>query len=322
VLAGFGLEARFARDGGRTEIPRAAPTGGYGEDLINRTLDGSVTRRIFGRLTGRVRARIGLASYRYDVIGSYGTPPTNRDQAHQSYRVEGTYTVSQHFNTAFGLDVGRNRLVNLPGASTAANHTLRSYRADWRWTYRLFKGLTATQRNTLGANYTAYQFLQQNDRLSLDYSTTTTLNAVLTPRLSVDLTHIAVVQPAGNYTRQPDGLYYFQPADETRSFSLTPRVQYNPFTGIGLNFEPAFRAHERDGSLSGTTLPQRRSRSLNFIGSATLNIPVARRGLLSGSLGQTYFADRTITYASGSPAPSPRSEIDFWNSSLQFSWRL
>jgi hypothetical protein len=322
VLWGFGLEGRFAIDGGRSELPQASPTGGYAEDMTNRMLEGGFTRQVFGRLTTRVNARIGLVTYRYRVIGSYGTPPTNRDEAQQSYRIDGTYTFSANFNSGISLNVNRNRLVNLPAASAAANYTLRSYRAEWRWTYRLLRGLTATQRNSMGANYSVYQFLPENDRLGLDYSTNTTLNAVLTPRLSADLTHNGQVQPGGNYTRSSDGLYYFRPSDEIRSFSLTSRISYTPAPGISLQVEPFFRSDERDASSGGIQSPQRRNRVLNFLGSANLNLPVAGRGTLSGNLGRTYNAERTITFASGSPTPSPRSESDFWNASLQFSWRL
>ena len=41
----------------------------------------------------------------------------------------------------------RTQSVNLPSASTSANNTQRNYRGEWHWTYRLFRGLTATQRN-------------------------------------------------------------------------------------------------------------------------------------------------------------------------------
>jgi len=318
---GWGLESRFQTEFANSETPQAAPTGGYGERSTVRALDGAMTRHLFGRLNARVSARIGLNSYRYRVIGDYGSPPVSRDQATQSYMAEGTYVVSNDFNTGLSLEVGRNQLVNLPSVSTAANNTLRTYRAEWRWTYRLLTGLTATQRNTMGANYTSYNFLTGADRLSLDYGTATTLNAVLTPRLSFDLNHSGQVQPSGNWTRQADGLYYFQPADESRVFSLSSRIQYTPASVLSFSLIPTFRSSERDGTLNGVSSPQRRSRNLNFQGGANLNLPVGQRGLLSGSVGRTYFADRSITFAAGAPTPSPRSELDYWTGALQFSWR-
>ena len=318
---GCAIDARFQNDFARSETPRASTTGGYGERSISRQLESTLTRRLFGRLNARVNARIGINSYRYHVIGDYGTPPVSRDQAQQSYRLDGTYLFTETFNSGVGLEVSRNQLVNLPSASTAANHTLRSYRGEWRWTYRLFRGLTATQRNTVGANYTAYNFLAGADRLALDYGTATTLNAVLSPRLSVDLNHAGQVQPSGNWSRAADGLYYFRPADEARSFTLSTRIQYTPTGILSLTLHPEYRSSDRDGTVNGVQSPQRLNRSLSFTGSANLNVPVGGGGLLTGSIGRTYVADRSTTFNVGAPTLSPLSEIDYWNATLQFSWR-
>jgi hypothetical protein len=139
------------------EVPQADSTGGYGEGVTTRFLEGSVARRLFRRLSTRANASIGLTRYRYHAIGNYTTLPVTRDQVQQSYRIEGLYNVSRDFTSGVSLDVSRSQLVNLPSASTAANNTQRVYRAEWRWTYRLLRGLTATQRNTLGATYSAYK---------------------------------------------------------------------------------------------------------------------------------------------------------------------
>ena len=318
---GWGLESRFQSDFAHAETPQASSTGGYGERATTRQLEGTLTRRLFGHLNTRVNARIGLNSYRYEVIREYETPPISRDQAQQSYLIEGTYVFTEELNSGVSLEVARNQLVNIPSASAAANNTLRTYRAEWRWTYRLLSGLTATQRNTLGANYTSYNFLAGADRVALDYGTVTTLNAVLTPRLSFDLSHSGQVQPSGNWSRQVDGLYYFQPADESRIFSLSSRIQYTPSPALSFTLMPSFRSSDRDGTVNGVSSPQRENRNLNVLGTANLNLPVGQRGTLSGSVGRTYFADRSITFASGVPTPSPRSELDYWTGALQFSWR-
>ncbi len=318
---GWGIESQFQNSFVRAETPQADTTGGYGERSTIHALQGTLTRRLFQKLDARISARIGLNSYRYHVIGSYGTPPISRDLATQSYQLDGTWVFGEGFTSGLTMEVARNELVNIPGASTANNNTLRSYRAEWRWTYRLMTGLTATQRNTLGANYTSYNFSTGSDRLSLDYGTSTTLNAVLSPRLSIDLTHTGETQPGGNWTRQADGLSYFQPADESRIFSLDSRIQYSPSPVFSLTLSPGFRSSDRDGTLNGASSPQRRNRNLALLGSANINMPIGPRGSVTGSIGRNYTADRTTTFASGVPTLSPRSEIDYWTGSLQFSWK-
>ncbi|HET9327206.1 MAG TPA: hypothetical protein VFQ05_10560 [Candidatus Eisenbacteria bacterium] len=318
---GWGVEGRFSLNHANGESPELSATGGYGEKSQLRNLEGSLTRRLFGHLDTRINARIGLNSYRYHVIGVYPTPPVTRDQALQSYQIDGTYVFTKDFNSGLMLEVMRNQLVNIPSASTSANNTLRTYRAEWRWTYRLLAGLTASQRNTLGANYTSYNFLTGADRVALDYGTLTTLNAVLTPRLSIDLTHSGQVQPSGGWTRLSDGEYVFRPADESRIFSLLTRFQYTPSPLLSLTFWPKYRSTSREGTLNGVTTPQRDNRNLTFEGTASLNIPIGSRGTLSGNVGRQYYADRSTDFSSGVAEPSPLSEQDYWTGSLQFSWK-
>jgi hypothetical protein len=318
---GLGFEGRFQSALARGEVSTGSVNGGYAETNNTRSLEGAVNRRLLARLTTRLSARIGLTSYRYSAIGNFGSPPTSRDAGSQSYRIEGNLPLTDAASTGLSLEVGRDQLVNIPSASTSANNTHRSYRSEWRWTYRLLAGLTATQRNTLSANYTSYDFLNGADRADLDFGTTTTLNAVITPHLSVDLNHTSEDQPSGNWKLFPDGFYYLQPSDRSRNFSLGTTIRYTPSPALSFNFNPTYRAVERDGAANGVITPQRRSHTLQFTGSANLNLPVGRGGLLTGSLGRSYFADRSATFTSGVSTPTPLSQLDYWNASLQFSWK-
>jgi hypothetical protein len=317
--AGFGVEGSFSTDFTEAESPRILASGGYGERSNIRALEGTVSRAV-GRFTGRVNARISLNSSRYDVIGSYGTPPISKDEARQSYWIEGSYAFSQDFSSGLTLEVGRTQVVNIPSASTATNGTSRSYRAEWRWTYRLLAGLTATQRNSLGANYRSYDFLTGADKLSLDYGTTTTLNAVLSPRLSFDLSHNGEVRPSGGWTQDASGAWFFRPSDESRRFSLTSRIQYTPSPVVSLTLTPSFASNDVEGTLNGASTPTSRNRNLNFLGTMNLNLPLAG-GLITGSVGRSYQAERSTSFSGGLPRPSPRSELDYWTGSLQFSWK-
>lgn len=318
---GWGIEGHFSTDFANGESPEVSATGGYGEKSNFRNLEGSMTRRLFGHLNTRINARIGLNSVRYHVIGVYPNLSVSKDQAQQSYLIDGTYIFTSEFNSGLSLEVARDQLVNIPSASTSGNKTERSYRAEWRWTYRLLAGLTATQRNTLGANYRSYNFLEDADRLDLDYGTLTTLNAVLTPRLAIDLTHSGQVQPSGGWTRLADGTYAFQPADESRIFALATRFQYTPSPVISLTIAPGYRSTQRQGNVNGVTSPQRDNRNLTFLGTANLNLPIGSKGTLSGSVGRSYYADRSTDFSSGVPQLSPLSELDYWTGSLQFSWK-
>ena len=320
----FSLDGNFNLSRANSEYPRRVVTGGYAEASRSRAVDGTLTwnlsRQVNAKLTGNVR----LDSYRYNVIGRFPSPPVNRESYQQSYRLDANYIRSERMNSTIGMTVSRSLFLNLPAASTAANSETREYRADWRWSYRIFTGLTATQRNQVSASYTLYTnpSSQANNRLGIDYSSYTTLNAVVTPRFSMDLTHNARYQPSGNYVRYPDGFEYLRKSDENQSFSLQSRVSYTPFTGISLLIQPEYFANDRLAAGPSGIQPQRAGRTLKFSGGASLNLPLGSGGQLTGDIRRTFSDDRSTTYSNGVPRPSPRSEVDFWNGALSVSWQL
>jgi hypothetical protein len=322
LVWGWALEGHFQNGFSNSTFPTRSDSGGYGEFQHVRSLDGNLNRQLTSSLNARVSASIGLTSYRYYLIGKYPTPPVSRDQWRQSWRAEASYSRSARFNTGVALEVSKNSLINIPSASTGVNNDTRSYRSEWRWTYRLLPGLTATQRNTLSADYLQYPYLPVNNRLTLDYGAVTTLNAVITPRLSLNVTHNARQSPAGDYTIYPDGLYYFGRADESKSYTLGASIAYTPSPAISFTFEPSYFAADRTGTVNAVEAPQRASRTLAFSGGASINWAISRNGLLRGDIHRSYRADRATTYSSGVPLSSPRSELDFWNGSLQLSWHI
>ena len=321
----WALESHFALAGAISEFPHRDATGGYGESLFTRSIDGTLTRPIGEHLIAKANGTVTLSSYRYYRIGAYRTLPVNNDQYRQSYRLEGLYGPSPTFNTGVALEVIRSLTINLPRASTASNNEDRTYRAEWRWTYRLLPMLTATQRNLISADYVIYSVpsvAEASDRLSLDYSAVTALNAVLTPRLTIDLTHNSRVQPSGTYLYQSDGRQAFGRSDEGRNYTLAARVAYTPTPGLSLSLEPNYLSLRRAGSVNGVVLPQRQSNTLNVSGGGSLNLPLGRRGHLTGDIRRVFRDDRSTTFTNGVPIPSPLSQTDFWSGGLQLSWEL
>jgi hypothetical protein len=323
LLGGFTLDARFAMVRTLSEFPQRSADGGYGESLSVNSIRAELTRGWGPAWTLRMSGDVILSAFRYQVIGAYDSPPSARDNYRQSYRIDGNY-VGTRATTALMLEVTRNLGINLPGSATAANNEVRSYRAEWRWTYRLFPGLTASQRNSLTSDYTYYPYNPRRDRLNLEYGALTTLNAVLSPRFTFDVTHNSRYSPSGDYVTDPaDGLRYFLPADETQIYSLLATMSYTPSPLISINFRPDFVVNDRSGTdADGNLEPTRSARTLNFSGGANVNLPIGARGRLTGTLNRTFQANRTVDYAQGIPQPGPVGESDFWQGSLQLSWDM
>jgi len=317
---GWILESRFSNIYSVTAVPRITAIGGYGERQHARGLTGALSRALSRRLTTRLSGEVGVTSFRYYPIGTYNSLPVTRDQYRQSYRMEFGYTPVDRFNTGVTLDVSRNQLINIPSANVLGNNEIRTYRAEWRWTYRLFSGLTATQRNSIASSYN-YQFIAENNRVTLDYNAVTTLNAVLTPTLTINITHNAQQTPSGNFIDDA-GTLYFLPADESQTYLLDASIAYSPTSAFSIAMQPRYRASDRNVTVSGESAPQRQSRNLTFTGRASLNLNVGQRGHLTGDIGRTFTADRSTTYISSVPTTTPITETDYWNGSLQFSWQL
>jgi hypothetical protein len=321
LLLGWSIEPRFNHSFANSDFPdRGTGGGGYSEFLHIRSLDGTVTKQLSATVSAQISAAIGLTSYRYSVIGTFPALPVSRDTWRQSWRAKGSYAPSTRFSTSLGLEVSKSSLINIPSASTGTNNTVRSYRSDWTWSYRLMSGLTATQVNTVSADYQEYPFFPDNNRLTLDYGNLTTLNAVVTPHLNISLTHSIRETPAGNYTLYPDNLYYFERADESKNSSIRATIAYSPSPAISFGFRPNYYSAKRVGTVNGIEVPQRTNGTLDFSGGANINVPVGRKGTLRGDIGRTYRAERTTTYTNLGAQESPLSEVDYWNGSLQLTW--
>lgn len=328
---GFGsasLDGSFGRTLSNTKYPkRGGASGGYAEDRDARSVDGTLQWELTRRITAKVTGSVRLDRLRYAVLGSYPNLPVPRDQYDQSYRMEGKYTFSQRFNTGLGAEVGRSLFVNIPAASTAANTETRRYRANWNWNFRLLPGLTANQTNTLNASYVYYTFLPASaDRLVLDYYTQTKLDADVTPRLRITISNDFRYQPTGGFApldgALDDGNSYFSQADENFLSILVATMTYSLGQALSFSVTPIYTATDRKGIIDGVAVPQTATRALGLTGSANLNVPIGRRGQLTGSLSKNFNADHRISYTSGVPDNQPRVETDFWSGGLQLSWEL
>ena len=322
VLAGWEWSGKLSLDRGISQFPHRDTTGGYTERVHARSVETTLSRNLGSKVVLKATGGVRLESYRYSIIDRYAAPPVARDQYRQSYRIDCLYNRSIKSSTSVALEVARSLFVNIPSASTAANNEDRTYSAEWRWSYRLLSGLTANQRNQLIADYVYYTFLPANNRLTMDYSTVTTLNATVTPRLRLDVTHNARFQPSGNYRPIDGTVPYFSKADESRNYTLSTAISYQPTAGISITLQDDYFASGRDGTLNGQVVPQRDSRTMNFSGGLNLNLPLGPKGRLSGDIRRSYRDDRSTGYVSGQPQYTPRSQTDYWNGRLDLSWNL
>jgi hypothetical protein len=166
--------------------------------------------------------------------------------------------------------------------------------------------------------------VHNSNTLGLEYNTTTQLNAVFSERFSVQVNHTANFRQSGSYRPVDaiDPLNYFILSDEDLNYGLNARVTYTFSPSLSIEFRPDYLSTGRNTLVNGVLGPDRLSRTLNFAGGTNLNLDVAGRGRLTGTLSRRYRADRTIQYTSGVEQIRPRSLTLGWDGSLQFTWTL
>jgi hypothetical protein len=295
-----------------------------------RGVEFTLTRQVFRHLTVKATGHVTLTSQRNavtdssyrDVAGQRRVQGTfNRDDYEQGYQITGTYTPLQRFNTTVMLDVTRRSQLVLPAAGSSQSSEVRSYRATWSWSYRMLPGLTVLQLNQLGADYTDMLF-SANDVLALSYLTQTNLNAVVSPRLNIQITHRSRVAPNGDFITQPGGTIVFSPASKRREYALSGNIAYTPSTVLTLSVLPYYTATNSEVTSGDQAVPSQRQRSLTLSAGASLNLPVTDKGRLTGDIRRSFQAQRNVAYSSGVPLSSPRSERDYWEGSLQLTWEF
>jgi hypothetical protein len=298
----------------------------------SRTANATLTRNVGRRIVVKANGTVALNSLRYSVVdtsyraivtGGFVTPTTPREDYRQSYRVDASYWQPNGFSTGLELEVARTVNLYLTGDRSAQSAEDRNYRAVWRWTHRLFRGLTVTQRNQMSANYRNLPLSPATtDALSLSYLTLTTLNAVVTPRLNMDLTHSRTIKPRGDYLGEENGRPSLRLSEETRDYVLSGTISYRPMPALTITLSPFYQSVLGEGTVGGFAVPRNGTTTLNIGGGVNLNVPVGGRGRLTGGIARQFNSTRTVRYRSGVPESSPRSDSDFWNGSLNLSWSL
>lgn len=322
ALLGWAVDANYSDARANSDYPRFKSAYGYIERATNRSADAQFLRGLGPRLQAKLSTSINLSRYRYEATHDSTAPPAPRDTYRQSYRLETRYNPVPRLTSSAALEVSLSRTINIERLTTSSNSDTRSYRGEWTWSYQMFTGLTVSQNNQITADYRFYPFADERNTLGLNYRTLTTLNTVLTPRLTVMVVHTAQQQPRGSYTREADGLEYLKLSDESENLGLHASIRYAPSPSVSFTLEPDYRADVRSGTTQGVSAKQRDDRRLSMAGSVDLNLKLGRKGTLAGNIARSFDDSRSTAYSSGVPSVSPRAITDYWNGSLTLTWQL
>lgn len=323
VLRGWAVDGNYSDGRKTTDYPRQRGAYGYIERSVNRSADTQFQRALGRRLQAKLSSSISLSRFRYEATADSARPPTPRDTYRQSLRAEGRYNPTARLTSGAAFETVLSRTINIERSTSSSNTDSRTYRGEWTWSYQMLQGLTVTQSNQITADYRFYPFAPERNTLGLTYNTLTTLNAVLTPRLSVRVAHTAQQQPRGSYTRDTaDDPESLKLSDEANNTGLRASIQYTPSPAISFTLDPAYSANVRSGTTDGVSAKQRDDRRLTLNGGVNLNLQLGRKGTLTGNISRNFDDSRSTTFDKGEPVPSPRAITDYWNGSLTLTWEL
>jgi hypothetical protein len=294
---------------------------GYTEHSENRSLEATLSRSLGRRITLRLRGQVSLTSSRYSPVPQSRAVLVDRDLLRQLFLLETRYNPGKRWSSGLTYQQDLSRNVNLPGSSSGSNFDDHIYRLTWNWSYQLSQRLTANQRNNVSATYRKFTFRPASNRLTMEYSFVTTLEATVGSRLRITTTHSARFQPSGDYVLDPlTGVESFFKSDESQLYSLDARFSYSPTSWLTVNLEPVYQNDRRLGPQADQLGLLRSSNNLRMTGGVAVNRRVGAKGRLSGDLNRSFVADRSTSYTLGLPNPPSRSETDFWQGRLDFTW--
>lgn len=324
-ILGWALNSTFILNRNELFTPRVrADSPRFHERAVSssRSLETNVSRALTRRLTARMAGSISLDSFDYSVNTTFAEATPDRDSPRQSWRVEGTYQASESYRNTVSLEVSRWQDLNISGTASASNTENRNYRAGWQWTARLTRGLTVNQTNSINAGYLRQLFSPSQNRLSIHYTTVTTLNALITPRLAMDVTHNADFEPSGAYRVNRDGVEAFSPSGDSRNYVLNASIRYTASPALTLTLNPVYYYRGNAVRTNGVSIPQRSVKTLSLSGGANVNLTIGNQGRLTGQITRQFNDQGTLEYAGPTAGVVHRTEYDYWNGSLQFSWKL
>ncbi len=295
---------------------------GYVERVHNRSLDVTLQRPLGRRLNLKVQGTVSLSSFRYALVTDSRARLVDRDQYRRTFLAEGRFNPGQRWNTSLNYQQELRKNINLPASHSNANLEDRRYLLTWSWSYRISQGLTASQRNSVSANYQKRTFGPDSSGLRMEFNFLTTLESSVIPnRLRLTLTHSARFQPNGAFQYDTfEGQDLFYKSDETRLYSLDARIAYSPATWLTLNLNPSYQSDQRLATQGQALSPQSTVNSLRLSGGASVRRQIGAHGNLSGDLSRLFLADGRTSYVQGLAGVPVRNETDYWQGRLDFSW--
>jgi hypothetical protein len=209
--------------------------------LYVRSLAGSVSRALTGKLEAKASGSISLRSYQFDDTENN---LDDRDLQNQDISLDLTYTPSGKYRAGLGVSKRIDRLVYVSSEKSSNNREGETYTVQANLSYTMSATTSISQNTRMSADYSFYEFSETRDALIRSTSLHTVFRTRLMSKIGLALVHDYRYQDQGGVTREGGTVYYGKTGNNDRH-DMTIKLNYEPVDGVKLTVSQRFQEDKR-----------------------------------------------------------------------------
>ncbi len=200
---------------------------------FNSSMGGAVRRPLGRRAAFDAAGSYALQSFQFDdtVLNT-----DDRDILRGDLAAKVDYSPTKKIVTFLRFSFQHNQTVFIDASKSGTNQTQQVYSILPSFEYRFNPRVSFREEASAIANATYFDFNEDNNRLSRTTELRSTIDAMVMPRLTVNLRHSLRFLQDGSYRRADDGVRRFGKARDDRSRDITFRADYRVIQGVSVNF--------------------------------------------------------------------------------------
>jgi hypothetical protein len=211
-------------------------------DTYADALTADLTRRFGADVNVALRGRMSLLSIHYDDTEANDQ---DRDLFNREASITVDYRTVAQINTGLVIRVKEDQLIYIRRTRTGDNKTTQRYSVEPFVTKSFGPRFNATQRYSLSADYTFYDFDTDANFLVRNMSVTSSINWRPFEPLSIDVSHTYRTQDEGSYIEDEAGNEAYGRSSERATQNLTVGVRYTIAEKIDIEVQNEFGVQEK-----------------------------------------------------------------------------
>lgn len=193
-LWGFLLAGELASEKSNEDHPELRPTDVSLDGLhYNNSLDLSLDRSITSTITAHASSNLSLQR------DAFTNPRNDRDVTARRVAFSTAWTATKKITLGSGFEANQRNDVSISNRRSANNTSKTAYVMSPNYTYKITPNTAVSQSVLITSDFTIYTFLENRNYYTGTTTISTNLTSQLTPRVKLDMTHMALLRLQGSY---------------------------------------------------------------------------------------------------------------------------